>query len=118
MVRGLFVLALFGCYKPSGIEPCSVTCDVAKQDCPGDLECQADGLCQAPGDDSCGSPDGGPPPDARTFAANVVFVTSVTMAPQALGGLDGADRLCNDRAAAGGLPGTYVAWLSTVSTDA
>lgn len=45
-----------------------------------------------------------------------VFVTSTTHNGN-LGGLAGADALCNQRASAAGLPGTYKAWLST-STSA
>jgi hypothetical protein len=116
-VRGLCVLALCSCYNPSGVAPCTVSCDLATQsDCPGGLECRADGLCHAPGVPTCGSSDGGP--DAKSFAANVVFVTSVTKAPQDLGGLAGADQLCHERAVAGGLPGMYVAWLSVANTHA
>src|SRR5215470_12239 len=111
MVRGLVVLVLCGGYKPSGVEPCTVSCDLAKQDCPGDLECRADGLCHTPGSELCGSSDASPL-DGVPNMPNFVFVTSLTKAPQDLGGLDAADRLCNQRAAAGGLPGTYVAWLS------
>jgi cysteine-rich repeat protein len=40
-----------------------------------------------------------------------VFVTS-TLHTGELGGLAGADAICNERAAAGGLTGTYMAWLS------
>src|SRR5690606_14074885 len=49
---------------------------------------------------------------------NIVFVTSTQHVAQDLGGLEGADRICADRAAAAGLPGTYVAWLSTRTVDA
>lgn len=43
--------------------------------------------------------------------ARYVFVTS-TMYSGNLGGLTGADALCQARATAAGLPGTYRAWLS------
>lgn len=46
-----------------------------------------------------------------------VFVTSTTHNGN-LGGLSGADAICNTRAAAGGLSGTYTAWLSTTSVHA
>lgn len=49
---------------------------------------------------------------------NYAFVTSTSYTGAQVGGLSGADALCNARAAAGGLPGTYVAWLSDSSTDA
>jgi hypothetical protein len=49
---------------------------------------------------------------------NVAFVTSETFEPSTLGGLDGADAACRAAAAAAGLPGTFVAWLSDSSNDA
>ncbi|MCC6600242.1 MAG: hypothetical protein IT223_06170 [Crocinitomicaceae bacterium] len=49
--------------------------------------------------------------------ANVVFVTSTTQ-NGSLGGLTGADNICQDRADAAGLSGTYKAWLSTTSVNA
>ncbi|MCC6764531.1 MAG: hypothetical protein IT293_07695 [Deltaproteobacteria bacterium] len=48
---------------------------------------------------------------------NVVFVTSTTHGGD-FGGLVGADAICGARAAAAGLPGTYVAWLSTATVNA
>ena len=48
---------------------------------------------------------------------NLVFVTSTTHTGN-LGGLDGADGICNTRAMLAGLPGIYVAWLSTSTVDA
>jgi hypothetical protein len=57
-----------------------------------------------------------PEPDAP-LPNNFVFVTSSTHTG-ALGGLNGADAVCAARAQEAGLPGTYVAWLSTESTDA
>ena len=50
---------------------------------------------------------------------NVVFVTSGTYTPYYdFEGLEEADELCDAAAAAGGLPGTYAAWLSTSTVDA
>jgi cysteine-rich repeat protein len=40
-----------------------------------------------------------------------VFLTSIAYTGD-LGGLDGADAICNDLAVVAGLPGTYKAWLS------
>jgi len=56
-------------------------------------------------------------PDAGTDADTVpvgqrVFVTSTTVKGN-LGGLAGADRVCGTLAAAAGLGGTWVAWLSS-----
>jgi hypothetical protein len=48
---------------------------------------------------------------------NIVFVTSTSYAPN-LGGLAGADAICAARATAGGLAGTYKAWLSTSTVNA
>jgi hypothetical protein len=49
--------------------------------------------------------------------ANMVFVTSTSSSAN-LGGLAGADALCNERARFGSLTGNYIAWLSTVSGSA
>jgi len=46
---------------------------------------------------------------------NIVFVTSTSQTGN-MGGLAGADAICAARASAAGLPGTYVAWLSTSGT--
>lgn len=60
---------------------------------------------------------------AATFDAlpsgppNVAFVTSTTTSGN-MGGLAGADQLCAERAFAAGLPGTFVAWLSSSTEDA
>ena len=51
-------------------------------------------------------------------APSRVFVTSTTYMGGAFGGLSGADSICNQRASAGSLGGTYTAWLSTSTTDA
>jgi hypothetical protein len=48
---------------------------------------------------------------------NVMFTTSTIYTPN-LGGLSGADAKCNQLAAAAGLTGNYVAWLSTTSVSA
>lgn len=46
----------------------------------------------------------------------VVFLTSAVYNGN-LGGLSGADAICNAHAAAGSLPGTYKAWLSTITAS-
>ena len=56
--------------------------------------------------------------DVRPITSNLAFVTSTSRPPSSLGGLAGADAFCMDRAAAAGLPGTYVAWLSSATTNA
>jgi cysteine-rich repeat protein len=55
-------------------------------------------------DDSCSN--------ACEWASRIVFITSSVHAGD-LGGLAGADALCNTLAGAAELPGTYMAWLST-----
>jgi len=67
--------------------------------------------------------DGGASPEAafdqaiEDLAVNFVFATS-TSYPADFGGLAGADAICNQHAGDAGLPGTYVAWLSTTTVDA
>jgi hypothetical protein len=48
----------------------------------------------------------------------IVFVTSRTYQGQSLGGLEGADAICQDRANDAGLGGTFKAWLSTGEVSA
>lgn len=48
---------------------------------------------------------------------NFVFATSISVSA-AMGGLGGADSICAQRALAGGLAGTFKAWLSTSTTSA
>ncbi|HWB81266.1 MAG TPA: hypothetical protein VG755_40165 [Nannocystaceae bacterium] len=50
--------------------------------------------------------------------ANIVFVTSSLHTGGSLGGLEGADAICQARADAAGLAGTYVAWLSAPGQNA
>lgn len=52
------------------------------------------------------------------FTANVVFVTAPTVVPAELGGLTAADTICQTTADQALLPGTYIAWLSTSTTNA
>ena len=49
--------------------------------------------------------------------ANIAFITSTTHTGN-LGGLAGADAICQARASAAGLPGTYKAWLSASTASA
>ncbi|MBW1670430.1 MAG: IPTL-CTERM sorting domain-containing protein [Deltaproteobacteria bacterium] len=51
-------------------------------------------------------------------APSRVFVTSTTYQGGGFGGFSGADTICNQRAAAASLGGTYTAWLSDSTTDA
>lgn len=78
-------------------------CDDAYEDVyPGAPEICDDGIDnQCPGDPDYGEIDNCP----------YVFLTYTELDGD-LGGLDGADLLCNFEAAVAGLPGTYKAWLS------
>lgn len=53
-----------------------------------------------------------PPPACGTGAPCLVFLTSTTHVGGALGGLVGADAICQQKAQAASLPGTYMAWLA------
>lgn len=48
---------------------------------------------------------------------NTIFVTSTTYTIPTLGGVAGADALCQERAAASGLSGNFVAWISDGSSS-
>jgi hypothetical protein len=60
---------------------------------------------------------GGPGGDAQSPRLNRAFVTSAPFTGN-LGGLGGADAKCMAAAGAGGWPGTFVAFVSTSSTNA
>jgi hypothetical protein len=62
--------------------------------------------------------DGSIDAPADAPAVNFVFVTSTRQKAGALGSLAAADSMCQGRAQAAGLAGTYVAWLSTSTTNA
>ncbi len=59
-----------------------------------------------------------------SFSASIIdwkfiFITSIWSATGGnLGGIAGADAWCNSLASGAGLPGTYMAWLSTSAADA
>src|SRR5262245_23472284 len=55
--------------------------------------------------------------DGATARPNVAFVTRGVYSG-ALGGLSGADGICQTAAISAGLPGTFVAWLSTSTVNA
>ncbi len=74
----------------------------------GDLECSTDQIAKYDGTDWVCDVDRG---------VKFVFVTS-TLSEGDLGGLEGADMECNVLAENAGLPGEFVAWLSTASVDA
>jgi hypothetical protein len=121
----------FGCLDKgaacqSGSACCSGICEEGKD---GTLQCAAPeggscGPCRKRKRGQCvpkpnGTPcDGGAcqggvcgPPTCGTGGACSVFVTSGTIGGD-LGGLDGADAICQFLAAANGVPGTFRAWLA------
>jgi hypothetical protein len=49
---------------------------------------------------------------------NYAFITSTQQSVTTIGGVAGADALCDARALAAGLPGTYVAWISSSTSNA
>jgi hypothetical protein len=68
--------------------------------------------------DAAGNPDASPASASWTVdLPNLVFVTSTVLTGN-LGGLAGADTVCQARAQAAGLYGTYRAWLSTSTVNA
>lgn len=58
-----------------------------------------------------------PLPTSTPGTFNIAFVTSTTHSGS-FGGLAGADAICATLASNAGLPGTYVAWLSTATVNA
>ncbi len=61
----------------------------------------------------------GAAPDTPGGRPNLVFVTSnTTTGVLAAPAVQTADKLCNDAATAAGLPGTFVAWISTSQVNA
>lgn len=62
-------------------------------------------------------PDAAPPIDDTGVPHQVVFATSSKQSGD-LGGLAGADGICAARAAEAGLPGTFLAWLSSPDISA
>ena len=107
--------------------------------CDGGLVCDA-GMCVAPDSSTSStssastnptSADPGTSSDASTNGetsettgpapqpqANLAFVTSARYSAGALGGLAGADSICQGHAESAGLPGTFRAWLSVPGDDA
>jgi len=87
-------------------------------DSDGDSEGETTDGGESDSSSSGDSGSSGGQPEADIVAQNYVFVTSQTYLPGSLQGLDGADAICNATAGDAGLPGTYVAWLSTVDIPA
>jgi hypothetical protein len=89
---------------------------VAHAGCGGDDDAgRSDAM---PSGDAMVADAAGPGPDAALDdTANYVFVTAMAFTGD-LGGIDGADAICNDAAQFAALAGTYRAWLSTGTVDA
>ena len=104
LASGLALVA--ACFEPD-IPACSFRCE-AGGTCPLGLTCGEDGFCRdEAGTCPCvGCVSGG--------SYNYAFVSSEQYLPGELGGVAGADGRCNELAGAAGLPGQYVAWLSTI----
>jgi hypothetical protein len=88
----------FGQCYPGNTNAACGTGGAACATCAGDEACTPAGIC-------------GPPPTCGNGGPCLAFVTSVEMSGN-LGGLDGADAICQNLANANTLPGTYRAWLS------
>ncbi|MBY0278552.1 DUF4215 domain-containing protein [Candidatus Binatia bacterium] len=91
--------------------------------CPGGndaLDGDADGLPDAC--DNCqtvaNSSQEGPPIGPGFACSKTVFQTSTYFFGNTIGGLDGADLLCQTHADSASLPGTYKAWLSSQTVSA
>jgi hypothetical protein len=67
-----------------------------------------------PGNTTPGNTGGTPGPGGPLKA----FVTSTLTQGKALGGVTGADAICNNTAKAAGLAGNYVAWISASNANA
>ena len=126
-LASLLALLVLLCCVPTARE-CSFLCEKSGE-CPGGLACGTDGYCHADNDHTLCSAtdvDGGQSGDGATNCVgciqggpyNYVFVTSTTHVPGMLGSVLNADQICQARAQAAGLPGTYMAWLSTSTQSA
>jgi hypothetical protein len=83
------------------VPECATNCgDEVDDGCGGTMSC---GVCQSA--DTCRSL-------CAADAHRLVFVTSQIYVGGMIGGLDGADRLCQERAAIAHFNGTFRAWLS------
>ncbi len=95
---------------------CAAACNPDSPMGAGDGSDTGDETATSAGETTVGEPTDGDSSEPQA-PANIIFVTS-TLHDGALGGLAGADAVCNERAAAAGLPGEYVAWLSTTEVHA
>jgi hypothetical protein len=105
---------------PGGGEACNTglpgACSVGVTQCEtGAITCKgpapANEICNGEDDDCNGEADDSP------VCKKIVFATSQVYDGQ-LGGLVGADAVCQGHAVAASLPGTFMAWLSSTTVDA
>ena len=89
---------------PGTCAPATGTCTYV----PSQVPCGAGQVCQS----------GACVAQAADSGYNFIFVAPPTVAPEFFGGLAGADALCQAAAQDAGLPGTYLAWLSTSTVNA
>jgi len=105
-MRWLLLSAAAGCFTPSPLRG-----QACASWCPPPESCVNGECVVEEGSSVMGS-------DPMPIDANYMFVTSEKKAPKDFGGVSGADAWCNTLAAAVPLPGQYVAWLSTLDTNA
>jgi cysteine-rich repeat protein len=101
-------------YVHEGVEECDDANTNDTDSCTNDCINTACGDSVVQGSEECDDGDLDPLDGCSptcNWEYRYVFVTS-TFHSGNLGGLDGADAICNERAQAAGLPGTYMAWLS------
>ena len=111
--------ALCGCedgwVKADGIcipDPCEPSDGVAPCAPPGPDRCQS-----INGEVNCYCPEGSEAGAAGCYETQMrAFVTSLKIKPENLAGTQGGDDLCSSLATSAGLPGSYVAWLSSAES--
>lgn len=123
-----FILLITGC----ALDPKTKTQCETQSDCIDGYECSTDHVCRkancelAQCGNQCGAVEDGcggtlqcgicPPPNPCTGTCltrkRLVFTTSAVYQGGKLGGLDGADAICQNHAKSAQLTGTYRAWLS------
>ncbi len=128
-IAGLCEICLPDCTgRECGDDGCGDICGI----CPGVNVCNEEGLCEAPPDPcdgiSCGDegiciegfcscPPGYNGPECHNSSVTRVFVTEEYYKGWELGGIAGADAICQGEAEAAGLQGTFKAWLSGQSNS-
>jgi hypothetical protein len=104
------VVLAAGCSAPAVCVPGASSSCTCADGGSGTETCQAD---KTPGACTCGGGTGG----GSTSGDHYVFITTAIYRGN-LGGLSGADTICTSAAQAGGLGGSWKAWLSDGTTNA